>query len=411
MVLPPPPMLSLTSEATLAACKVINVTEQAGRRGGLVLVCSYPKSGTTVMQNVVLRLCILAQQRHNQVTGGGGEHRDSIHTEDRGKVHTENRGGVDNGVDDGALSKHGYPLSLCDVRHISDWTPFFEIDPHWVPCSDTRASCRAGGIIIAKGTAAAGTATADDAPQLQPASHIAAAHRLLGRRVYNTHLPWNMLPGTAASPPSSPAPPPPPPSLFPSPSPNWPRYIYMVRNGKDVLASFWYHLSNQEGGFDGDLDDFVAGFVKGTIPFGRWDHHVEQWLGPAGPVALGDPRVLVVSYELLCSDMKQQVLRVRDHLGLASIISEQDIEEHVLPKVTFDAMKRNKHTYQPNSVQWKTDAKSGQPYDNFIRRGQPGDGQGLLQTETRKQLWDSLVEDVRQRHGGTVPLFLPGLED
>eukprot|EP00051_Salpingoeca_urceolata_P016133 m.213035 g.213035 ORF g.213035 m.213035 type:complete len:318 (-) comp18597_c0_seq1:882-1835(-) len=253
MVLPPPPMLSLTSEATLAACKVINVTEQAGRRGGLVLVCSYPKSGTTVMQNVVLRLCILAQQRHNQVTGGGGEHRDSIHTEDRGKVHTENRGGVDNGVDDGALSKHGYPLSLCDVRHISDWTPFFEIDPHWVPCSDTRASCRAGGIIIAKGTAAAGTATADDAPQLQPASHIAAAHRLLGRRVYNTHLPWNMLPGTAASPPSSPAPPPPPPSLFPSPSPNWPRYIYMVRNGKDVLASFWYHLSNQEGGFDGDL--------------------------------------------------------------------------------------------------------------------------------------------------------------
>jgi len=55
------------------------------------------------------------------------------------------------------------------LDHISQYAPFFEIDPHWEPDNDE---------LISK---------------------IQNNHKALGYRIFNTHLRWDMLPGASSA--------------------------------------------------------------------------------------------------------------------------------------------------------------------------------------------------------------------
>eukprot|EP00959_Pyramimonas_sp_CCMP1952_P312997 6551634-Pyramimonas_sp.AAC.1 len=50
------------------------------------------------------------------------------------------------------------------------------------------------------------------------------------------------------------------------------RYIYLVRDGRDVATSFFHHLSNQDtktgGGFEGDFSEFFEKWNAVGSP--RW---------------------------------------------------------------------------------------------------------------------------------------------
>ena len=65
-----------------------------------------------------------------------------------------------------------------------------------------------------------------------PAAHLRAAFAARGRRAWNTHVPWSLMPKGA-------------------------RYVYVVRDQRDALVSFWHHLRNQRGD---------AGTYEGAAP-------------------------------------------------------------------------------------------------------------------------------------------------
>ena len=65
-----------------------------------------------------------------------------------------------------------------------------------------------------------------------PAAHLRAAFAARGRRAWNTHVPWSFMPKGA-------------------------RYVYVVRDQRDALVSFWHHLRNQRGD---------AGTYEGAAP-------------------------------------------------------------------------------------------------------------------------------------------------
>lgn len=56
-------------------------------------------------------------------------------------------------------------------------------------------------------------------------------------------------------------------------SPDLPgKFIYLVRNGKDVANSFHNHLSHQalsDGGFEGSYAEFVEKWTAGKVDFGE----------------------------------------------------------------------------------------------------------------------------------------------
>jgi hypothetical protein len=93
-----------------------------------------------------------------------------------------------------------------------------------------------------------------------------------------------------------------------------PRYVYLVRDGRDAATSFYHHLHNQAGaagGFEGSFEEFEAQWAAGELPYGRWVDHVKAW-----DAAAGDSRVLFVRYEDLVVEPRRQVLRIVQHCNL-----------------------------------------------------------------------------------------------
>ena len=119
---------------TLEACGSLKLDKNT------VFICSYPKSGTTFMQNIVFHV----------VTKGARE-----------------------------------------LDHISNYAPFFEDDKTW--------SFESG--------------------EAQLRKDIQKFQREIKWRMFNTHLWWSMLPKNGDA-----------------------KYIYVVRNARDVCCSFYHHL-------------------------------------------------------------------------------------------------------------------------------------------------------------------------
>lgn len=272
----PFPLLDIMSEKGLAAMR--HLAPAPGLPD--VFVCSYPKSGTTWMQHIVATLCA---------------------------------GGVQVG------------------EHISDYTPFFDIDPHW------------------------------DLERCQIAPDIRAKHKKLNRRMFNTHLRWEMMPAHLPA-----------------------KFVYVMRDGRDTSTSFYHHLSHQmkkDGSapvVTSEFPQFHSDWCNGVLPFGSWVDHLWSW-----DQAKHDDRVLFVRYEDLLADLKPSIARIAGHLGVE--LSDQKLEE-ILPKFSFDYMKQHRELFEPVSVQWK---------DNFafLRKGQ-SQGGGELYTPELLAEYNTFAADV-----------------
>ncbi len=296
------PLLPMTAPRTLTACAGLDAKPSSELP--LVIVASYPKSGTTWMQSIVYHLAT------------------------RGRV----------------------PL-----EHISDHAPFFENDASWVHNDD---------------------GTSDVAPR------FAAGHAVCGVRMFNTHLRWSQMPASPSA-----------------------RFIYLVRSPRDVLLSFYEHLSHQapeDGGYTRSLDEFVSEWVSGSIVFGSWAAHLRSWLQDEAE-ALGragrDERVLVVSFEELRADLRSTCIKVAGHLGIGAL-SEADLER-ALPHLSFAAMKAHAHRYQPRSVRWMR--REGDEEDFcFIRKGEVGGARRVLGPDHELAVQKMLEREARGAAVGTA---------
>ncbi len=294
--LPPLPTLPITSIETLEKCKTLSVGSSD------IFIASFPKSGTTWMQNIVIQL-LLAQRQWN-----------------------------------------GQEELL--ISHISQYAPFYEIDAHW------------------------------EGENLS--SDLQESHKALGCRVFNTHLRWDMLPQGA-------------------------KYIYVVRDGRDVLTSFYHHLSNQhedDGGFQGTFQEFFDQFLHGSIAYGKWSHHLASWMPQ---IETGNPNILLVQYENLKQDLKGQIIRISNFMNLAQATEPPPFLDQVLERVSFDYMQTHQHLFHPISVRWR-------PGYNFIRSGTVGDYKSLFTDTHKKEFMEFVLADlgggIGENKEGEVPRWL-----
>jgi hypothetical protein len=227
-----------------------------------IFIASYPKSGTTWMQAIVFYL----------ITNGSNQTFD----------------------------------------HISNFTPFYEIDQHWESNSNFLSKHRDN-------------------------------HAKLGINIFNTHLRFDMLPRGKSF-----------------------KYIYLVRNPKDVVVSFFYHLSNQDGGFNGSFNEFLEKWCNGQIPFGRWTDHLNSWFKSGAT-----DKILFVRYEDLHTNIKLTLLKIAKFLELNT---SDEVIDLISQLVQFETMKANQLQFQPISVTWKNNF-------NFFRKGSIGDSKTCINDE------------------------------
>lgn len=109
-------------------------------------------------------------------------------------------------------------------------------------------------------------------------------------------------------------------------NPDYPRVVYLVRDGRDVYLSYYDYLTGQ-GQFQGSLVEFLR---TEDLPYGLWHRHVEGWLDPKRGVDL-----LLVRYEDLLQSTYQELERIALFIGLDTDSARLDhaIERSSLPRM------------------------------------------------------------------------------
>nr|AYM53787.1 sulfotransferase [Cystobacter sp.] len=145
------------------------------------------------------------------------------------------------------------------------------------------------------------------------------------------------------------------------------RYIYVVRNLKDVAVSYYYHYLLMED-FRGGLDAFVKMLVNRRVHGGSWARHVLSWLEHRDA-----PDVLFLSYDEMQKDLPGTLRRVARFSGIA-------LDEARLPLLVEQCgvafMKKLEARFDPRL------SRRG----NFVRKGETGEGLRELDATLQAEL-------------------------
>ncbi len=163
---------------------------------------------------------------------------------------------------------------------------------------------------------------------------------------------------------------------------NFPRVIYLVRDGRDVYVSY-YHYRLKILPENCSFSEFLR--MDDHSPC-LWGDHVESWLNHEGQLS----GILLVYYESLLSDPAAELKRMVDFIGIQ--ITEEEINQAVHAS-RFENMR-------------EIDQTKGRKYnltgaDEFIRKGIKGDWQNQFSLDD--------IEFFKKREGKV--LIALGYED
>ena len=181
-------------------------------------------------------------------------------------------------------------------------------------------------------------------------------------RFFKTHMPYNLIPG--GDPVNSPA-----------------KYIYVIRNPKDVVVSVYHFGQKVFPDVVPPWDQFVDQFISGNIIFGGFHTHLLGWWSHKD-----SPNVLIIAFENMKKDPHAAVHSVASFLG--HNLSDEVIES-IVDQTSFDKMKHNPAA----NMSWLDEVvpKRENPIP-FIRKGKTGGWRSEL-TEEQSAKIDTLVAE------------------
>ncbi len=169
----------------------------------------------------------------------------------------------------------------------------------------------------------------------------------------------------------------------------YPRTIYIVRDPRAVLLSYYHHCLHDTRDENWKLDAFVEemleyGCIKRLEPYIiPWDKQVSAWLHRAK-----SQPVKIVKYEDMKKDRRKVLQEVVQFLGVSS--TEQDITQAV-ERSSFENMRKEEEMY------------GAEPYSGtkgeggfFMRRGKVDSWKEELSTQARKQIETEFGETMRK---------------
>lgn len=145
------------------------------------------------------------------------------------------------------------------------------------------------------------------------------------------------------------------------------RYIYVIRDGRDVAVSLYHHARNYNNNNINFEETFKETFVESGET--NWFEFNRAWLENKHCLP-----VLYVLYEDLKNDLPTQLDRIANFLHVQ--VKTEDIPR-ILERTTFAFMKQHETKFgeQP-PVQ-----KMERVYNQFIRTGNSGEGKEMMSAE------------------------------
>ena len=147
-------------------------------------------------------------------------------------------------------------------------------------------------------------------------------------------------------------------------NPDFPKVVYVVRDGRDVYVSYYHYLKNKlPAGMP--FRDFLLWDLK---PHGNWADHVGSWLD-----GVSGQKLLLCKYEEMHLDPVATVRRVCDFSGVDADLESIRI---ALEKCTYNRMKES----EINSGRGKYETGP----EVFMRKGQIGDWKNYFADDEKK---------------------------
>ncbi|XP_056389281.1 sulfotransferase 1C1-like isoform X1 [Hyla sarda] len=207
------------------------------------------------------------------------------------------------------------------------------------------------------------------APKPVP-SGLQLAENMAPPRILKTHLPVQLLP----------------PSFWEQDC----KVIYMSRNAKDCMVSYYYFQKMNKGLPDpGDWDTYFSSFLSGDVTWGSWFDHVLGWWK-----AKDHHQVLYIFYEDMMEDTRREIEKVMRFLGKE--LSEEVLED-AYRHTTFQAMRKNPMANYSTIPSFVMD-HSVSP---FMRKGIVGDWRNHF-TVAQDEIFE---KEYRRRMEGTDLTF------
>lgn len=144
------------------------------------------------------------------------------------------------------------------------------------------------------------------------------------------------------------------------------RYIYMIRDGMDVLVSY-YHFYRTHLGYRGTVDEFVDRFERGELQYRSWFKHVAGWRRRKN-----DFNTLIVNYEDLVSSLEPSIRKIAAFCNLGLPPKKLD---RVMERCSFAYMKKHEQKFDHINGLIR---EKGWQLNTFIRKGGLGGGKTLL---------------------------------
>lgn len=141
------------------------------------------------------------------------------------------------------------------------------------------------------------------------------------------------------------------------PRPDYRQVIYLLRDGRDAMVSYFHFLSTTKG----REINFMKMVRDGNDLFPcKWNEHVKMW--SSNPY---NARIMTIKYEDLIENIEQEMHRFCAFIGIER---SDPFLKNLTKKATFETMRRNEVIFgwdKLGSIEWPKDKP-------LIRRGQTG---------------------------------------
>ncbi|KFV38770.1 Amine sulfotransferase, partial [Tyto alba] len=162
------------------------------------------------------------------------------------------------------------------------------------------------------------------------------------------------------------------------------RVIYITRNPKDVMVSF-YHFSKFISSLEEvpDFNIFMERFLAGKVLASSWLDHVAGWYSHAE-----DFNILFLTFEEMKKDLRSAVLKICDFLDRK--LSEEEVDS-VVRQATFENMRKDPRANYENLPDDIIDKDKG----SFLRKGTIGDWKNLMTVAQNERFDNVLGEKIK----------------
>lgn len=173
--------------------------------------------------------------------------------------------------------------------------------------------------------------------------------------------------------------------------PRYNRVIYLVRDPRDVLVSFFYYHKKKNAideneSIESYMQKFLSGDVAMQSKIGSWGEHVGSWMGARG----ADANFTVIRYEDMADNPYRELSKLNTFLGLNK--SAEAIEQ-ATSNSSFNLMRKSEERHSKN---WAT-TKGSRKDIPFVRKGKPNGWIDELTLDQGKQVvsfWSSQCNEL-----------------